>query len=310
MSLAGYFLAMSSDPTYLRLVKSPLYQTYKKAFRDATGLSVALIPVDEETPLAETENLFHNPFCEKLNAQSNGCRNCQLANRCLHDPTSTNTITCLAKMRETSIPIRCGEKTVAYLVTGQVFTDQPDVKDFQVAVDILGKTMLDTAPLDEMKTHWLDTATFSNEQYFGAITLLAAFGLQLSELLNRILVENETSEPEAIVTAKRFINSNLEEKITLESVAEHVGVSSYYFCKLFKQHVGMTMTEYINRRRVEWAKRKLMDPRSRVTEIAFDVGYQSLSQFNRSFAKYVGMSPTKYRENLSSKRYAAADAMA
>lgn len=57
----------------------------------------------------------------------------------------------------------------------------------------------------------------------------------------------------------------------------------------------MTLTEYVNRRRVEWAKRKLINPNTRVTEVAFDVGFQSVSQFNRSFLKYAGVSPTRYR---------------
>ena len=49
------------------------------------------------------------------------------------------------------------------------------------------------------------------------------------------------------------IEMNLEEKISLESVASHVGVSPYYFCKVFKQAAGMTLTEYVNRRRIEWS---------------------------------------------------------
>ena len=58
----------------------------------------------------------------------------------------------------------------------------------------------------------------------------------------------------------------------------------------------MTLTEYVNRRRIEWSKVKLMEPDSRVVEVAFDVGYQSLSQFNRCFRKYVGVSPTRFRQ--------------
>ena len=66
---------------------------------------------------------------------------------------------------------------------------------------------------------------------------------------------------------------------------------------------GMTLTEYVNRRRIEWAKRKLLNPQARVTEVAYDVGYQSLSQFNRSFLKYVGESPSRFREhNLKNSR--------
>jgi AraC-like DNA-binding protein len=98
-----------------------------------------------------------------------------------------------------------------------------------------------------------------------------------------------------VVKAKRFINAHLEEKLSLDLVSGHVGVSPFYFCKLFKQATDMTLTEYVNRRRVEWAKRKLINPNSRVTEVAFDVGFQSVSQFNRSFLKYVGVSPTRFR---------------
>ena len=60
----------------------------------------------------------------------------------------------------------------------------------------------------------------------------------------------------------------------------------------------MTFTEYVNRKRVEWAKVALLKPHARVTEVAFAVGYQSLSQFNRSFLKYAGESPTQHRKRM------------
>ncbi|MEM6280322.1 MAG: helix-turn-helix transcriptional regulator, partial [Verrucomicrobiota bacterium] len=92
------------------------------------------------------------------------------------------------------------------------------------------------------------------------------------------------------------------DKISLESVAKHVGVSPYYFCKVFKQSAGMTLTEFVNRRRIEWAKRRLLNPQARVTEVAFDVGFQSISQFNRSFLKYVGQSPTRFRDHQGKEK--------
>ena len=51
----------------------------------------------------------------------------------------------------------------------------------------------------------------------------------------------------------------------------------------------------MNRCRIDWAKRELLKPEARISEIAFLIGYQSLSQFNRSFARIVGLSPTLYR---------------
>ena len=136
--------------------------------------------------------------------------------------------------------------------------------------------------------------------------MMAAFAQQLSDLVNRLVLENTQSEPDPVVRAKRFVSENIEDKICLENVAKHVGVSPYYFCKIFKQSTRMTLTEYINRRRVEKAKQLLLHRRNRITEIAYEVGFQSLSQFNRSFLKYVGVSPTGFRQKETSSKYMSA----
>ena len=66
---------------------------------------------------------------------------------------------------------------------------------------------------------------------------------------------------------------------------------------MFKDSVGLTLTDYVNRCRIDWAKRELLKHEARISEIAFLIGYQSLSQFNRSFARIVGLSPTLYRRD-------------
>jgi AraC-like DNA-binding protein len=78
-------------------------------------------------------------------------------------------------------------------------------------------------------------------------------------------------------------------------VAHEAGLSESHFCRLFKEATGLTLTDYVNRCRIEHAKKELLKSDRRVSEIAFEVGYQSLSQFNRSFARIVGQSPTLWR---------------
>ena len=62
----------------------------------------------------------------------------------------------------------------------------------------------------------------------------------------------------------------------------------------------------MNRARVEKAKRQLMKPTARITEVAYDVGFQSLSHFNRSFRRIANESPTEYRSRMRSDRGAEA----
>lgn len=282
---------------YHKLVDSPFYQTYRRAFTNATGLNLVLVPADEEIAVSGQGERFSNPFCSALNRNEEGCRRCALEHRCLAGEVSdrAETRTCFAGLRETMIPVRAGNRTVALLSTGQIFTKAATKRTFAPVSSQLARIGFGQEDLKELEAAWRGTTEMGLEQYEGTVTLLAAFAIQLSDLLNRLLTEEANSEPQIVVKAKRFVNAHLEEKLSLDSVSSHVGVSPFYFCKLFKQATDMTLTEYVNRRRVEWAKRKLINPNARVTEVAFDVGFQSVSQFNRSFLKYVGVSPTRFR---------------
>ena len=82
----------------------------------------------------------------------------------------------------------------------------------------------------------------------------------------------------------------------LGEVAKIAGLSDSHFCRLFRQVTGLTLTDYVNRCRVEWAKDELLKKERRVSEIAFEVGYQSLSQFNRNFLRLTGLAPTSWRQ--------------
>jgi AraC-like DNA-binding protein len=85
-------------------------------------------------------------------------------------------------------------------------------------------------------------------------------------------------------------------------------MSAFYFCKTFKKATGMTFTDYLARVRVEKVKNLLLNPHKRVSEAAYEVGFQSLSQFNRVFRRIAGEAPTTYRDRLhgvASRRHVA-----
>lgn len=289
---------VSRGRIFRRLADSSLFKTYQEAFVGATGLPLSIIPINKEDQCQDLEEGSENAFCHALNGGASPCQQCRKVDQCFRSEAGdrANTVTCFANFKETAIPIRSGGRTLALLRTGQVFVDPPDGQDFDSAGAILKEQGCDAAKLAELERKWNEAKVVSRKHYEGAVTLLAAFAIQLSDLQNRIFLEEDQPEPDLIRTAKRYVNENLEDRICLEALAKVCCVSTFYFCKVFKKSTGMTLTEYVNRRRIEWSKVKLMEPDSRVVEVAFDVGYQSLSQFNRCFRKYVGVSPTRFRQ--------------
>ena len=129
-------------------------------------------------------------------------------------------------------------------------------------------------------------------------SLLSIFADHLSMKSNQIAVQVANAEPPVIAKAKQYIHDHHAEELSLGQVAAAVHTSIFYFCKLFHKVTGTTFTEFVSRTRIERAKNLLLNPNLRISEIAYEVGFQSLTHFNRVFKKIVGESPTEYRGHL------------
>jgi AraC-like DNA-binding protein len=133
------------------------------------------------------------------------------------------------------------------------------------------------------------------------LRLLSIFAQHLASLSNQLMVKEEAAEPPVIAKARMYIAEHQDDDLTLAQVAQSVNTSAFYFCKMFKKATGMTFTDYLARVRVEKVKNLLLNPHKRVSEAAFEAGFQSLSQFNRVFRKIAGESPSTFRERLHSE---------
>ena len=94
--------------------------------------------------------------------------------------------------------------------------------------------------------------------------MLGLFADYAGEFATRQALARAPTEPAAVTKAKNFIEARLTEPLSLEEVVQHVGVSRFYFCKLFKKATGMTLTEHVARMRLEKAKALLVDPAIRI----------------------------------------------
>ena len=103
------------------------------------------------------------------------------------------------------------------------------------------------------------------------------------------------AEPVEIWKARKLIQEYAEEQLGLTKVAKMVNISTNHLSEKFKQVTGINFVDYVARARFEKARDLLLNSNRRISEIAFAVGFQSLSQFNRVFKKLSGKSPTEHR---------------
>jgi len=96
-----------------------------------------------------------------------------------------------------------------------------------------------------------------------------------------------------------YIEEHLAEPIALAALAKLVHLSSYYFCRAFKQSFGISPHRYHIKRRIERAKTLLADPASSVTDIALQLGFSETGSFSAAFRHTTGTTPTEYRRALA-----------
>lgn len=281
-----------------RLLNSERFKRYQGAFRTATGLPLRLVPADARSWCLDDENENRSPFCERINLCDAACHACRDVNQRLLQEAEVDgptTCHCFSGMSATAVPVRHGADTIAFLKTGQVFQTTPTEGMFDRALDAIGRKQLKSDEVEQLRKAYMTTRALDPERYQSMVDLLVIFADHLSEDAGEAAMIEDGREPEVIKRALSHIHANLDQRLVLGEVARAAGASESHFCRLFKDTTGLTFTDYVNHARVEWAKRELLSPNSRISEIAFLVGYQSLSQFNRSFARITGKSPSEFR---------------
>jgi len=102
--------------------------------------------------------------------------------------------------------------------------------------------------------------------------------------------------------ARDFIDHCYDHPLSLDQISEKACFSRYHFLRLFRQAFNKTPHQYLIERRIEKAKELLGGDELRVTDVCFEVGFQSLGSFSTLFRREVGHAPVTYRERAQSQR--------
>jgi transcriptional regulator GlxA family with amidase domain len=108
----------------------------------------------------------------------------------------------------------------------------------------------------------------------------------------------------AIIKAQEYIEKNVQEKITLDELADLTALGRRSFERRFKQATNNSVLEYIHRVKIEAAKRSFESSRKNINEVMFDVGYTDTKAFRSIFKKITGLTPVEYRNKYNKQAMA------
>ena len=281
------------------LLRSRLFRDYENVFTKATGLPLALRPL-EYWQLEHHDKTNENRFCSLLSQRPATLAVCLQSHADIVQHTGVNarTETCPFGLTETAVPVRLGQETIGFLRIGQVLRRSAIQSDKTRAAAKLKECGVPFT--GGIRKAWETTPIIPKDKYGATVRLLTFFAEQLSALINQIVLEQQNAEPPLVRKAREYIEQHKIEPLSLGAVAQASGASVFHFCKVFKKTTGLKFTDYVARVRLENAKTQLLNPSRRISEVAYDVGFQSLTQFNRMFKRVFGQSPTEFRANLHS----------
>ena len=283
--------------TFEDLARLPMIRDYETMFRKATGVTLKLVA---PAPLPDSPRQEENPFCTMIC----GCADCVQTHATIQRNAARKMAQdqayCFAGMTIVAVPVVIGGRHAATFLTGQIFRREPTERDFALVVKMLASGR---SPQWEKQARraYFEIPVFTAERFQAVLNLVNVFAKYVADYASQSAIARATEEPVSVRSAKEFMEAHVEQTVRLQEVAQHVHVSPFHLCKLFKKATGMTLTEYITRVRLEKAKKLLADPSMRVTEVVYAAGFGSIPQFNSVFKRYVGMAPTEYRVSLKSE---------
>src|SRR5262245_49796125 len=163
-----------------QLRRSEIFRDYERAFRDTTGLPIALRPI-EAFDLPHHGDPKESRFCSLMTRSNHSCSACLQAQRAVEQEAQfgASTRQCFAGLCDSAVPVRVGQNLVAFLQTGQILARRPRKAEFARAVRELQRL---GAELDfaELETAYFETRVIPAKQYTSIVRLLSIFAQHLA----------------------------------------------------------------------------------------------------------------------------------
>jgi len=279
---------------YQKLRDSPELQEFQRDFELLSGLRLAFV---DDLGMAGDCVAGDSELCAAMAESATGRAMCARQRHGLFIEAAEHPACamCDAGLAEVVVPVRISGIPAGFFVFGGVAVEVPNPPARHKARHLLRKAgvEIDDARLDQL----LDASPVLPRETLAAYQRIAHLAAkQISLKVTDQLADPETQMPLAVLKACGFIRAHgLVDDITLAQVARHCAVSEGHLSRMFHHATGLTFREYVAQVRIEHAKALLLSTSRGVTEIAYESGFQSLSQFHRVFRKAFSTTPGTMR---------------
>ena len=276
-----------------QLAESDAVRRQQVAFGCATGLPLTLLPASDGAN-APVPSAFCVDGC--LGARcSHLCQGSLLSAE--HNASRTGHSTqfrCPTGLTKLLLPVMIGGRHVGSLLAGPFRVGSPKRSQHRRLMSQL-KTRGLSPRVEISRVSWDSSPVVTRKKLQAVETLLEMFAQYLAECGQRLLLHEAGQQSPLLQKIEAQLAEPSDRALTVRELAERLHISPCYFCKLFRKQTGLTFTTYRTQVRVEAAKRLLLDPTRRVSEAAFEAGFDSIPYFNRAFRRHVGCSPSEFR---------------
>lgn len=276
-----------------QLAESDSVRRQQVAFGCATGLPLTLLPANE-TPQTSSPSALCVDGC--LGARGNQfCQRSVLAaeQNASHTGCSTQFV-CPAGLTKILRPVMIDGRHVGNLLAGPFCVCPLTGSRRRRLMSQLQASGVEPRA-DIARANWNSTPTITREKLRAVETLLEMFAQYLAECGQRLLLREAGQQSPLLQKIEVHLAQPSDQALTVRELAERLHISPCYFCKLFRKQTGLTFTAYRTQVRIETAKQLLLDPNRRVSEVAYESGFDSIPYFNRAFRRHVGCSPSEFR---------------
>jgi len=276
---------------WTKLATSAAVREQQVAFTCATGVPLTLAP-------ASGHALADGTFCVKgcLGDPSGTACQRKLLQAEKRAVTRTGPVqySCPSGLVKILVPVFLNGRHAGSLLAGPFAMHALDGDRLAHLVGRLDKLGLSDRA-DRLQETWRFTPQLSVAKSRAAGTLLQMFGKYLEECGKQLSATRGASTSSLLRKIEVFLAECRDDHVSLKAVAACVNLSPCHFCSVFKKQTGLTFSQYRTRQRLEKACQLLADSERRVSDVAFEAGFESIPYFNRAFRRAFGCSPSEFR---------------